>query len=291
MWFLFLLVRTRPVLLYSNTVSNSTSVLAAGLLRIRTIVHVHEGPRYLDRVGAGLRLSARTTNRFVAVSRYCASGILNVLRRPADVVHNWTRVEKGQSQEHRVSKTPVVIGMVGTIDRNKQHLLALLAICSLKEKYQSTIRLRIIGPVADETYARDITQVAASIGVSDLVEMAGTAPNAQAIYPSLDVVLIASMEETFSLVALEAAQYEKPIVAADVGGIREAIAPDVDANFFRAGDWRSLAAALDSALNKNTPARMEPGPFPPTDPIPSALNHPTGPERLLELVRSELAAS
>ena len=290
-WFCATLIRIRPRLLYSNSVTTSTSVLIAGCLGIRTIVHVHEGPRYLDRVGLNLRFSAKVTDRFIAGSRYCASGISGVLRRTADVVHNWTLVEAQGNMSTPMERTFVTIGVVGTIDRNKQQSLALLAIRALDKKYDGKFKLKIIGPAADVAYAQDLLRLAELLGVSGLVEVTGAIPGADAIYPQLDIVLIASMEETFSLVAIEAARFGKKIVAADVGGIREALAAQADARFFRAGDWRGLTAALESALDEGAqkPGTLEPGAI--QDNANPAEVAPTGPARLLELIRTELPAN
>ena len=290
-WFSTMLMRIRPVLLYSNTVMSSTSVLVAGCVGIRTLVHVHEGPRFLDRTGAKLRLSTMVTDRFVTVSEYCASGIRDVLQRPADVVRNWTSIEKAQGPGKSATlESPVVIGMVGTIDRNKHHLLALMAIASLKGRCAKPVRIRIIGPAADIEYARELEHTAVLLGVSDFVTFAGTIANPEEIYRGLDVVLVASMEETFSLVALEAACLGKTIVAANVGGIREAIPADARAIFFRAGDWRSLADALGSALDEHGMVRSREKSVAASDVGATATSPHAGPKRLLELIRLELAA-
>lgn len=288
-WFLYIVFRIRPALLYANTVSTSTSVLVAGCLGIRTIVHVHEGPRYLDRVSVRLRLSVPVTNRFIAVSEYCAKGILTVARRPADVVHNWLSDGKKETPGKRLEpETTVVIGIVGTIDRNKHHLLAFMAIASLAEKDRLQIKLKITGAVADPEFSEELKQAASLLGVSDLVEFAEEVTDTAAIYDPLDVVLITSMEETFSLVALEAVQFGKSIVAADVGGIREAITAETHALFFRPGDWRSLAAALEAQLNRLTSVATRPVPIPGLaicGPVPINC---TGAQRLLELIHVEL---
>ena len=290
-WFSTMLMRIRPVLLYSNTVMSSTSVLVAGCVGIRTLVHVHEGPRFLDRTGAKLRLSTMVTDRFVAVSAYCASGIRDVLHRPADVVCNWTSIEKAQGPEKSATvESPIAIGMVGTIDRNKHHLLAFMAIASLKGRGAKPVRIQIIGPAADSGYARELERAAVLLGVSDFVTLAGAIANPVEIYPGLDVVLVAYMEETFSLVALEAACLGKTIVAANVGGIREAIPADARAVFFRAGDWRSLADALGSALDEHGMVRSREKSVAASDVGATATSPHAGPQRLLELIRLELAA-
>lgn len=290
LWFSTVLIRVHPALLYANTVMTSTSVLVAGCAGIRTLVHVHEGPRYLDRIGAGLRLSASLTDRFVAVSEYCANGIREVLKRSASVVRNWTPLEEKEIPEGgRIAESGIVVGIVGTVDRNKHHLLALMSVASLRESASRPVRIRVVGPIADMEYAKELERAATLLGVSDLVEFAGAAPNPEVIYPLLDMVLITSMEETFSLVALEAARYRKTIVAADVGGIREAITKDARAFFFRAGDWKSLRAALQDALSGQAALGTQDQRFPAAHAGAAAMTLHGGPQRLLELIRFELA--
>ena len=289
LWFSIVLIRVRPALLYANTVMSSTSVLVAGCAGIRTLVHVHEGPRYLDRIGAGLRFSALLTDRFIAVSEYCANGIREILERSSSVLRNWSPLEETEKIGNaRIAGTGIVLGIVGTVDRNKHHLLALLALASLRESAGRTVRIRIVGPIVDMAYAQDLERAATLLGVSDVVELTGAAANPEAIYPLLDMVLITSMEETFSLVALEAARYRKPIVAADVGGIRECITRDATAFFFRAGDWQSLRVALQDALSGQATFGTQDLRFPVVHAGAPEMNQQGGPQRLLELIRSEL---
>lgn len=67
------------------------------------------------------------------------------------------------------------------------------------------------------------------------------------VRPVLDeshVLVIPSTAETFSMAMLEAMSMERPVVATDVGGAREAVLQDVTGLLVKPGDVDSLAAAV-----------------------------------------------
>jgi glycosyltransferase involved in cell wall biosynthesis len=250
-WFAGLMIRARPAVLYSNTVTNPLAVIVARLLRARTVVHVHEGPGFLRRSSLGLLLSVRFTSQFVAVSEYCAAGIKRVLSRDAVVVRDWVRpmdLLPGPDKEG-ASPGRITLGVVGAINRNKNQQLAILALALLSRAGGYPYRLKLIGLLWDESYCDELRDLARRLGVADSVELVGPRASQAEVYADLDLVIVSSMEETFSLVALEAQALGKPLVAADVGGIREAIFRHDRVALFTPGDAFGLAHAVDSLLS------------------------------------------
>lgn len=72
-----------------------------------------------------------------------------------------------------------------------------------------------------------LRQLAAELGVEDRVAFLRPRPQhaLAPLYRAADVVVMPSRSETFGLVALEAQASGTPVVAADVGGLRSAVAP------------------------------------------------------------------
>ena len=251
-WFASLMIRLRPDVVYANTVTNPLAVILARILGARTVVHVHEGPGFLGRSSLGLLLSVRFTSEFVAVSEYCAAGIKRVLARNAVVVRNWVRPTDVLPSASKDCTSPscitpcITLGVVGPINRNKHQQLAVLALALLSGAASPRYRLKLIGLLWDESYCDELRDLARRLGVADRVELVGPRVSQAEVYADLDMVVVSSMEETFSLVALEAQALGKPLVAADVGGIREAIFRRDLVLLFTPGDAFGLAQAIES---------------------------------------------
>jgi glycosyltransferase involved in cell wall biosynthesis len=254
-WFAGVIIRVRPDVLYSNTVTNPLAIIVARLLCVRTVVHVHEGPGFLRRSSLLLLLSARFTSEFVAVSEYCAAGTKRVLGRDAVVVRNWVRPMDLVPRPDKEGASPgrITLGVVGTINRNKNQQLAILALALLSRASSSSYRLKLIGLLWDKSYCDELRDLARRLGVEDSVELVGPKASQAEVYAGLDMVIVSSMEETFSLVALEAQALGKPLVAADVGGIREAIFRHDRVVLFTPGDALGLAHAVESLLSSAKP--------------------------------------
>jgi D-inositol-3-phosphate glycosyltransferase len=118
---------------------------------------------------------------------------------------------------------------------------------------RNRLRLIIIGSPSgpDRDWADTLPDLAESLQVGDLVEFR---PHSERLelyrwYCASDLVAVPSHNESFGLVALEAQACTRPVVAADVGGLRHAVA-DGQTGILVAGheptDW---AEALGSLLD------------------------------------------
>jgi glycogen(starch) synthase len=83
------------------------------------------------------------------------------------------------------------------------------------------------------------------LGIRDKVTFTGwVAPDRTAeLRAEATLVLVPSRSEGFGLVALEAAQMARPVVASDVGGLREVVRHGVTGTLVPVGDARALASA------------------------------------------------
>lgn len=89
-------------------------------------------------------------------------------------------------------------------------------------------RLVIVGgPSGPDSHAHPagLRKLATRLGVADRVAILAPRPQHElaALYRAADVVLVPSHSESFGLVALEAQACGTPVVAADVGGLREIV--------------------------------------------------------------------
>ena len=125
----------------------------------------------------------------------------------------------------------------------------------IKERPSRRDRLRLIiigspsGP--DRDWADTLPELAESLQVGDLVEFR---PHSERLelyrwYCASDLVAVPSHNESFGLVALEAQACTRPVVAADVGGLRHAVADGRTGVLVAGHDPADWAQALGSLLD------------------------------------------
>jgi len=132
----------------------------------------------------------------------------------------------------------------GQLIRGKGVDVLLEAVSRMRQR----IRLVIAGDGAQASAFRDLAR---RVGVDSQVEFAGRVDGdaLAALYRRAACVVLPSRSpETFGLAGLEALAHGTPVVAADVGGIREWLVPEVTGLLFPSGDAAALAAQLDTMI-------------------------------------------
>lgn len=84
----------------------------------------------------------------------------------------------------------------------------------------------------------------------DRVTFLGLRTDVHSIYPALDVLIVPSRTEAHGLVAAEAMACEIPVVASDLGGLRNIVEPNRTGKLVRAGDWEQFAQSVCHVLNE-----------------------------------------
>ncbi|MFH0830736.1 MAG: glycosyltransferase family 4 protein [Parcubacteria group bacterium] len=110
--------------------------------------------------------------------------------------------------------------------------------------------LMLVGS-GSRTKEQSYNNLAASLGVSQRVRFLGTVPNEQLprYYQAADLLVHASRSESLGIVILEALACGVPVVAANVGGIPEAVISGFNGLLYEdARDDVALAAAVKSLL-------------------------------------------
>lgn len=114
---------------------------------------------------------------------------------------------------------PLRIGGVFRLAINKRPQLWLRTIKALRDEQGVDLQPFLFG---SGPLARDVEIEAENLGLSDLIIQSGVV-DPMALYSDLDVVLLMSQVEGLPNVLLEAQAMGKPVVACDVGGVREAV--------------------------------------------------------------------
>jgi glycosyltransferase involved in cell wall biosynthesis len=121
-----------------------------------------------------------------------------------------------------------------------------------RERLDTTLVLLGEGPQESVLRAR-----AAALGVNESVRFAGYAPQEEtpAWYRTADIFALASDFDNSPNVVLEAMACGLPVVATDVGGLRDYVTPDVNGLLVPKGSRQAFAAALARCLDNPVYAR------------------------------------
>jgi len=112
----------------------------------------------------------------------------------------------------------------------------------------------IAGP--DDGYLSEAKALAHTLGVSDSAMFVGPLYGRNKIeaYVDSDVVVLPSRYETFPMVVLEAYACGKPVIASNVGGLKELIIDGETGLLFKAGNFKQMAEKMVYLLNDSDKA-------------------------------------
>lgn len=189
------------------------------------------------------RLSLRRMDRIVAVSeairdRVVASGIEE---RKVEIIFN------GVDSPPLAARTanPVFrFGIVGRIAPEKGHRVLLHAAARLKTAGMA-FHLDVIGEGPDRN---EIEEAAVAIGLQTCVSFQGRRDDMDAVYASLDCLVLPSLSEGLPMVLLEAATAGVPVIASEVGAVSSVVKHEWSGLLVAPGDVEALVAAMMRVL-------------------------------------------
>ena len=146
-------------------------------------------------------------------------------------------------------ETPLV-GVVGRLVPIKNHEMLFAAIRDLPD-----VHLAVIG---DGELRGRLTEQAIQLGIADRVHFTGWWANVAEAMGDLDVVALTSRNEGTPVALIEALAAGRPVVATDVGGVREVVRHGVDGLLAGSGDSAGVARALLTLLS-DAPLRRQMG--------------------------------
>lgn len=140
----------------------------------------------------------------------------------------------------------IVIGTVGRLlDKCKRTSDLIRALALLKSRH-SHIHLMVVGSGPDETMLRQLSK---SFGVEKQVHFAGYQSETRAFYETMDIFALASANEAFGMVLVEAMFAGLPVVASRVGGIPSVVHDKVSGLLVNPLQPMELANALEILVN------------------------------------------
>jgi glycosyltransferase involved in cell wall biosynthesis len=197
------------------------------------------------------QLALRGLDRVVAVSeqtrvRVLAAGVsadrVTVIHN-AIVASNYRAADFDRGAFRRragISPDAVVIGNIGRLSPEKGQREFLQAAAPLARQ-DARVHLVVAGSGPDEA---SLKTLAVELGIQDRVTFTGHLKEVRPVYRDLDILALTSFTEGFPNVILEAFCMDVPVLATDVGGVREIITDGETGVLVRAGCTDEIEAGL-----------------------------------------------
>ena len=190
------------------------------------------------------RLASRSLAGHVAVGSASADDLhrfFGIARSTVTVIHN------GVPDRAVVPvKTPggTTVGSAARLEAQKSLHLLVDAVAELPG-----VRLVLIG---DGSLRDQLLAQAAALGAADRVRVTGWVDDPRPIVAGLDVFALPSQAESFPLSIVEAMLSGVPVVASDVGSVRDAVVPGRTGMLVPAGQVAPLTEALRTLVDDPT---------------------------------------
>lgn len=243
-----------------NAVAHYQAVLATCGLPMRRVINTRHGMGVNRRARRREWLYRRALARTDTVATVCEAARSDAIRRgiipsaKACVVPNGIRVEMFETASPsthghvaRLLNLPEqtrIIGTVGRLNWTKDQLGLIRAFKRVHEQHADTA-LVLIG---DGELRASLQQSAIDEGVSDCVHFLGDRNDVREWLQGLDLFVLSSLSEGYSMALLEASAVALPIIATDVGGNGEIVRNGITGSLVAAGNPAALADAMLALL-------------------------------------------
>lgn len=231
--------------------------LAAHLAGVPVIASALHSTGWPDGVGKLNRYLTPITDAFIAVAdshgeflkdfERFPSGKVHVIRNGVDCQRFVPNPDSRQSIRRELglkSDTPLV-GIVAALRPEKNHTMLLEVAEKIRQRIPETQWL-IVG---DGPERAGLETLAASLGISDHVRFLGTRGDTERVLAALDLFVLSSLNEASPVSILEALACGVPVVATDVGSVKESIVEGQTGRLVPSGDVAAMAEAVESLLS------------------------------------------
>ena len=140
------------------------------------------------------------------------------------------------------------VGIVGRIEAGKGQYKVIEAISKLKD---FNVKGIIVGSFMDENYAKALKEKIKELCIEDKIIFTGFTKDVNEHMKLFDVNVLATENETFGLVVIEAMANRVPVIATNRGGPLEIIEDGVDGLLFD-GSSRDLAEKIEVLYKEDT---------------------------------------
>jgi len=191
------------------------------------------------------RVFAQFSDKIVAVSGKVKEDLLSLRvgnSQSLTVIHLGLELDRFLS----ISASPhmnsaVRVGIIGRLVPIKNHRMFLEAAKMIKDAQKIKTRFFIIG---DGELREELEYYAARLGLDKEVIFLGWQNNLEDIYRDLDIVALTSLNEGMPVSLIEALAAGRPVIATDVGGVRDLIGDNEQGILVKSRDAGALASGI-----------------------------------------------
>ncbi len=220
------LIAERPHVVHANSLLMLPEAALAHALGFPVVVHVHELPPAGKKRDVALRAAARVADVLIGVSEPVAAMLrARSGRTPVVVVRSGVPPLDRVVAKEGPRDPAFVVGTIGYVSRTKGTDVFLNA-AEVVLRSRPGIRFEHVGDArlwGDELFDRTIEELAASSALRNAVTFLGRR-SVPECFAGWDLFVLSSRREGFPLSTLEAMAVGLPVIATDVGGVREQIA-------------------------------------------------------------------
>ena len=233
--------------------SDVVGLLLRPLCGVRLVTTVHGWVRRSAKERLYVRLDQRAIRlypRVIAVSHQMAHVLtrLGLSSRQVRVVHNAIdpdvfRPDGANGKVRRelgLGESVCVVGAVGRLSPEKD-LGTLLRAAAAAEPVVGPIHLVLVG---DGPQRDELQRMAREMKRENRTHFLGHRSDVRGVYGALDVLALTSLTEGLPNAVLEAQAMHVPVLATDVGGVRELVLHGETGMLARAGDVQGIATHL-----------------------------------------------
>jgi glycosyltransferase involved in cell wall biosynthesis len=192
------------------------------------------------------RMTYRLLERYVVNSAVVADQMarFGFVRNRLHVLHNGIDVP-ATAVERQEKATPVIVS-VGNLRQVKGHPFLISALHRLAQQHVP-FQARIVGDGPDR---KALAAQATQLGIADRIEFTGPLKHSalQEVLANSDIFALMSLSEGISGAAMEAMATGLPVVATDVGGMRELVSHEIDGFLVSSRDSEHAADFLRTLL-------------------------------------------
>lgn len=218
------------------------------------------------------RLFVRLSRKVVAVSNAVVNAFCRekkILEEKFIVVPNAVEIPEDITpaqlrKEFKIPKNAKLIGAVGRIDPYKGYEYFINA-ASLINRYREDVYFFIIGGVSDEDidgkkYLERLEKQVSEKGLEEVIFFTGFRKDILEVIKALEILIVPSVvikkdrgevTEGFGRVAIEAMAAGVPVVASDIGGLREIIEDGISGILVPPGEPEKIAEAVIKILEND----------------------------------------
>ena len=217
---MWVLTKIRPDIIHAH----QTGIVAAywGFFnRVKTIITIHTKPsrsfifkRSLKAYLFGLKTKSIITVAISAYNKTLCQEYWNIPEKEVCFINNGVDVEGCVPEPHDC----ISFINVGRQDENKNQILIIKAFHRFLKECSSKALLYLVG---DGDCKEMLQNAVSDLNIGDKVVFTGYVSNPRTYLAKADVYISSSHREGLSLSALEGMAYGMPVIATDVGGVRD----------------------------------------------------------------------